>query len=160
VRAAEVEFSPPYVIIHGAYLVRAASSFRDNADVDKPGVTVGVGQGSIYDLYLTRTLKNARLIRNPKGGATGGIEPFIEQMLDVAAGVRDPLEAYAKAHPEVRLLPGSFQDIRQAIATPKSRGTVGAAYLHEFIETMKANGFVADALARSGQTATVAPAAN
>jgi polar amino acid transport system substrate-binding protein len=160
VRAAEAEFSPPYVIIHGAYLVRTASAFSEMVDVDKPGVTIGVGLGSIYDLYLTRTLKFARLVRNPKGGATGGIEPFIEQMLDVAAGVRDPLEAYAKSHPAVRLLPGSFQEIRQAIATPKGRGSAGIAYLHEFVETMKTNGFVAEALARSNQTASVAPPGN
>ncbi len=160
VRAAEADFSPPYVIIHGAYLVRANASFREIADVDKPGVTVGVGQGSIYDLFLTRTFKSATLVRNPKGGATGGIEPFIEQKLDVAAGVRDPLEVYAKAHPEVRLLPGSFQEIRQAVATPKGRGVAGTAYLRAFIETMKATGFVADALVRSNQTASVAPPGN
>jgi polar amino acid transport system substrate-binding protein len=157
VREAEADFSPPYVIIHGAYMVRAASAFRDMADVDKPSVTVGVGQGSIYDLYLTRTLKNATLVRNPKGGATGGIEPFVEQKLDVAAGVRDPLEAYTKEHPDMRLLPGSFQEIRQAIATPKGRAPAGVAYLREFVEAMKANGFVADALARSKQSASVAP---
>jgi polar amino acid transport system substrate-binding protein len=160
VRAAEADFSPAYVIIHGAYLVRANASFRQIADVDKPGVTVGVGQGSIYDLFLTRTLKSATLVRNPKGGATGGIEPFIEQKLDVAAGVRDPLEVYAKEHPEVRLLPGSFQEIRQAVATPKGRGTAGAAYLRAFVETMKATGFVAEALERSKQTASVAPPGN
>jgi polar amino acid transport system substrate-binding protein len=160
VRAAEADFSPPYVIIHGGYLVRVNASFREIADVDKPGVTVGVGQGSIYDLFLTRTLKSAILVRNPKGGATGGIEPFIEQKLDVAAGVRDPLEVYAKAHPEVRLLPGSFQEIRQAVATPKGRGAAGTAYLRAFVETMKANGFVVEALMRSKQTASVAPPGN
>jgi polar amino acid transport system substrate-binding protein len=160
VRAAEADFSPPYVIIHGAYLVRAASAFRELSDVDKPGVTIGVGQGSIYDLYLTRTLQNAKLVRNPKGGATGGIEPFLEQKLDVAAGVRDPLEAYAKTHPDTRLLPGSFQEIRQAVATPKGRSAASIAYLRAFVEAMKANGFVADALVRSNQTASVAPPAN
>jgi polar amino acid transport system substrate-binding protein len=156
-RETEADFTPPYVIIHGAYMVRADASFRAIADVDKPGVSIGVGEGSIYDLYLTRTLTSARLVRNPKGGATGGIEPFIAQTLDVAAGVRDPLEAYAKSHPEFRMLPGSFQEIRQAIATPKGRSPASLAYLRAFVETMKANGFVADALARSNQTATVAP---
>jgi polar amino acid transport system substrate-binding protein len=160
VRAAEADFSPPYVIIHGAYLVRADAPFREIGDVDKSGVTVGVGQGSIYDLYLTRILKSAVLVRNPKGGATGGIEPFVEQKLDVAAGVRDPLEVYAKAHPEVRLLPGSFQEIRQAVATPKGRGAAGTAFLRDFVEAMKATGFVADALVRSKQTASVAPPGN
>ncbi len=157
VRAAEVDFSPPYVLIQGTYLVAKDSPLKDVGDVDKPGIRIGVGQGSVYDLYLTRTLKNATLIRNPAGGAMGGITPFLEQKLDAAAGVREPLDAYAKGHPETRVMTGSFQEIRQAIGTPKGRGSAGVAYLRAFVEEMKKNGFVADALKRSGQTAPVAP---
>jgi polar amino acid transport system substrate-binding protein len=157
-RATEVDFSPPYVLIQGTYLVRADSPFKAAADLDKPGMKIGVGTGSVYDLYLTRTLKDATLVRNPKGGAVGGIEPFVEQHLDAAAGVREPLDIYAKDHPETRVLPDYFEEIRQAIGTPKGRGAAGLAYLRSFVEDMKANGFVADALKRSGQTAPVAPA--
>jgi polar amino acid transport system substrate-binding protein len=156
VRAAEIDFTAPYVIIQGAYLVWRDSSLKGVADVDKPGIKIGVGLGSVYDLYLTRTLKEATLVRAPKGGAAAGIEPFVKEKLDAAAGVREPIDAYAKDHPEVRVLPGSFEEIRQAIATPKGRAA-GATYLHGFVEEMKANGFVADALKRSGQTAPVAP---
>lgn len=157
VRAAEVDFSPPYVLIQGAYLVRKDSPLKEIADVDKPGIRIGVGQGSVYDLYLTRTLKNAQLIRNPAGGALGGVEPFLRDKLDAAAGVRDPLEAYEKEHADMRVLPGNFQEIRQAVATPKGRGQAGLTFLRAFVEEQKANGFVADALKRSGQTAPVAP---
>ncbi len=55
---------------------------------------------------------------------------------------------------------GSFEEISQAIGTPKGRGSAGLAYLRAFVEEMKANGFVADALKRSGQTAPVAPPAS
>jgi polar amino acid transport system substrate-binding protein len=127
--------------------------------VDRPGIKIGVGLGSVYDLYLTRTLKNATLVRAPKGGAAGGIEPFVNDKLDAAAGVREPLDAYAKDHPEMRVMPGRYEEIRQAIGTPKGR-LAGAAYLRTFVEEMKANGFVADALKRSGQTAQVAPPAS
>jgi len=157
-RATDVEFSPPYVLIEGAYMVRKDSPLKELEDVDRPGIRIGVGQGSVYDLYLTRTLQNATLVRAPKGGATGGIEPFLAEKLDVAAGVRDPLEAYAKEHPEMRVLARSFQEIQQTIVVPKGRAA-GAAYVRGFIEEMKANGFVADALKRSGQTAAVAPPA-
>ncbi len=156
-RSAEIDFTPPYVIIQGAYLVRKDSPLKDVASVDAPGIKIGVGQGSVYDLYLTRTLKNATLVRNPKGGAVGGVEPFVEQHLDAAAGVREPMDAYAKEHPETRVIPGSFEEIRQAIALPKGRPAPAVAYLRGFVEEMKANGFVADALKRSGQTAPVAP---
>jgi polar amino acid transport system substrate-binding protein len=159
VRAAEVEFTPPYVLIEGTYLVRKDSPLQDVADVDKPGIKIGVGLGSVYDLYLTRTLKYATLVRAPKGGAAGGIGPFVDEHLDAAAGVREPLDAYAKTHPEVRVMAGFFEEIRQAIGTPKGR-TAGAAYLRAFVEDMKANGFIADALKRSGQTAPVAPPAS
>jgi polar amino acid transport system substrate-binding protein len=158
-RATEVTFSPPYVLIQGVYLVHKDSALKDIADVDAPGMKIGVGLGSVYDLYLTRTLKHATLVREPKGGAAGGIEPFLAQKLDAAAGVREPLEAYAKDHPDMRVIDAPFEEIRQAIATPNGRAA-GAAYLRSFIEEMKANGFVADALKRSGQTAPVAPPAS
>src|SRR5580692_2250349 len=139
-RAGEVDFTAPYVLIQGAYLVRKDSPLKDVADVDRPGMKIGVGLGSVYDLYLTRTLKNATLVRAPQGGAAGGIAPFITDKLDAAAGVREPLDAYAKDHPEVRVMAGSFEEISQAIGTPKGRGSAGLAYLRAFVEEMKANG--------------------
>jgi polar amino acid transport system substrate-binding protein len=158
-RATEITFSPPYVLIQGVFLVHKDSPLKDVADVDAPGMKIGVGLGSVYDLYLTRTLKHATLVREPKGGAAGGIEPFLAQKLDAAAGVREPLEAYAKDHPDMRVIDSPFEEIQQAIATPNGRAA-GAAYLRRYIEEMKANGFVADALKRSGQTAPVAPPAS
>jgi len=157
-RGKEVEFTAPYVLIQGTYLVKQDSRLQTVADVDQPGMKIGVGQGSVYDLYLTRELKHATLVRNPKGGGGGGVEPFREQNLDAAAGVREALETYAKQHPDVRVMSTSFQEIRQAMATPNGRGAAGVAYLRAFVEEQKANGLVADALKRSGQSAPVAPA--
>ena len=157
-RAAQIEFSPPYLIIDGTYMVAKDSSLKDVADVDKPGIRIGVGLNSAYDLYLTRSLKNAALVRAPIGGGGAGIAVFIEQKLDAAAGVRQPLEIYAKDHPEMRVMTGAFQQIQQAMGTPKGRAA-GARYLAAFVEEMKASGFVADALKRSGQVAQVAPPA-
>jgi len=156
-RSSQIDFSPPYVLIQGTYLVLKDSPLKDVGDVDKDGVRIGVGLASVYDLYLTRTLKHATLVRNTVGGAAAGIPPFREQHLDAAAGVREPLDAYAKEHADVRVMPGHFEEIRQAIGTQKGHAA-GAAYVRAFIEEMKANGFVADALKRSGQTAPVAPA--
>jgi polar amino acid transport system substrate-binding protein len=157
VRAAEVEFSAPYLVIEGTYMVRKDSPLNDVTDVDRPGIKISVGVGSAYDLYLTRTLKNATLVRAPKGGGAAGIDLFVNEKLDATAGVRQPLEAYAKDHSDMRVMSSYFQEIRQAMGTPKGR-TAGAAYLRTFVEEMKASGFIADALKRSGQTAKVAPA--
>lgn len=157
-RAAEMEFSPPYVLIEGTYMVRKESPLKDVGDVDKPGIKIGVGLASVYDLYLTRALKNAELVRAKVGGAAAGIPVFVEGKLDAAAGVRQPLDAYAKEHPEYRVMKGAFQEIRQAMGTPKGR-PLALAYVKTFVEEMKANGFVADALKRSGHgDVKVAPA--
>jgi polar amino acid transport system substrate-binding protein len=158
VRAAEIEFSAPYVIIEGCYMVPKDSPIKVNADVDRPGVRIAVGVGSAYDLYLTRTIKNATVTRASMGGGKAMIDMFVNDKLEAAAGVKQPLEAYAKDHPEVRMLDGHFMEIQQAMGTPKGR-LAGAEYLRAFVEEMKASGFVADAIKRSNQQAAVAPPA-
>ena len=158
VRAADIEFTAPYLFIDGTYMVRQDSPLKEVGDVDKPGIRIAVGLGSAYDLYLTRTIKNATLVRAPVGGGRAMIEMFVNDKLEAAAGVRQPLEDYAKSHPEMRVMSGAFQQIQQAMGTPKGR-TAGAKVLAAFVEEMKASGFVADALKRSGQVAQVAPPA-
>lgn len=157
-RAAEVEFTAPYVEIEGAYMVRKDSALRTIEEVDRPGNRICVGPGSAYDLYLTRTLKYAELVRAEIGGGSSNIQKFLKDNLEVCANVRQPLEAWAAKDPSVRLLPGRFMVIGQAVALPKGR-PAATAYVKAFVEEMKASGFVAEGLKRSGQSATVAPAA-
>jgi polar amino acid transport system substrate-binding protein len=155
-RAAEVDFTAPYVEIEGAYMVRKDSALKSIDEVDRPGTRICVGPGSAYDLYLTRTLKNAQLVRSAIGGGSANIEMFLKDNLEVCANVRQPLEAWAAKDPGVRLLPGRFMVIGQAMAMPKGR-PAALAYVKAFLEEMKSSGFVADGLKRSGQSATVAP---
>ncbi|MBV6307340.1 ABC transporter substrate-binding protein [Candidimonas humi] len=155
VRAEKVQFTAPYVIIEGTYMVRSDSPFAQVGDVDREGVRVAVGKGAAYDLYLSRSLQHAELVRAPT--SADAIDYFVDQSLDAAAGVRQPLEAYAATHAGLRVMRDRFTAIEQAMGTPKGR-TVGLEYLQSFIKEMKASGFVADALKRSGQlAATVAP---
>ena len=158
VRAAEIAFTAPYVIIEGVYLVPKDSPLRAVADVDRDGVRIAVNKGSAYDLYLTRTIKHAQLVRGENG-----IELFVRDRLEAAAGVKQPLVEYAKTDPSVRIMDGRFMEIRQAMGTPKLRyqGCEAAPrYLHAFVEEMKATGFIAEALRRSNQPdAAVAPPA-
>ena len=158
-RAAEIEFSPPYVLIEGTYMVPRDSALKTVADVDRAGVRIAVGRASAYDLYLARTLKHATLVRAATGGCCAMIDLFRAEKLEAVAGVRQPLVAYARTHPDVRVMDGRFMEIRQAMGTPKGR-LAGAAYLRTFVEEMKASGFVAQALARHGIAgASVAPSA-
>ena len=146
VRAEQIHFTPPYVVIEGAYLVPEASSIRDNAEVDRPGVRVLVSTGSAYDLFLSRTIRHATIVRTT--AAKDVVDQFVAQKLDVAAGVRPALEADARRHHGLRMLPGRFMAIHQAMGCPRGRDAA-AAYLSAFIEEMKASGFVAQALARN-----------
>ena len=131
VRAAEIAFTAPYVIIEGVYLVPKDSALRTVADVDRPGVRIGVNKYSAYDLFLTRTLKNAQLVRGESGVAL-----FVSEKLEAAAGVKQPIAAYAKKNPELRVMDGRFMEIRQAMGTPRPR-EAAAAYLKTFVEEMK-----------------------
>jgi polar amino acid transport system substrate-binding protein len=154
-RAKEIQFTPPYVVIEGAYLVREDSALKTNQDVDRPGVRIAVSRGSAYDLYLSRALKSATLLRAPSPPAS--VELFVKERPEALAGVKQPLVAFAAAHPGYRVLPGHFMVIEQAMATPRGR-PLAARYLNDFIDELKASGFIATSLDKSGQSeAIVAP---
>jgi polar amino acid transport system substrate-binding protein len=158
-RGAQIAFTPPYVLIEGFYLVKDDSPIRRNAEVDAPGTRVVVGAGSAYDLYLTRELKHAEILRSPSSPTV--VDTFIETHAEAAAGVKQQLEADSWRISGLRLLDQRFMVIRQAMGVPKSRGAEASAYLAQFVEDMKASGFVAAALERHGiDGATVAPAGN
>jgi polar amino acid transport system substrate-binding protein len=155
-RGQEIAFTAPYVLIEGCYLVRQASPLQRNEEVDQAGLRVAVGAGSAYDLYLSREIRHAQLVRAPSSPAV--VETFIAQGLDVAAGVKQQLQADAQRVGNLRLLPGCFMVIQQAMGTPRSRGPAAADSLNAFVQEMKASGFVAEALKRHGiEGATVAP---
>ena len=157
VRGADMLQTPPYVIIEGAYLVRKDSPIKTNAEVDRPGNRIAIGNGSVYDLYLTREVKAATLLRAPTSPTV--VDFFVAQNLEVAAGVKQQLQSDVKRLPGLRLLDGRFMVIQQAMGLPKGRDA-SARYLTSFVEEMKASGFVAAALARQGiEGAAVAPAA-
>ena len=156
-RSVQIDFTAPYVIIEGVYVVPVNSPLRSVGDVDREGVRIAVGNKSAYDLYLTRTLKRAQLVRAPTSPAA--VELFVKDKLEAVAGVKQPLVQFVKSDPNVRMIDGRFMAIEQAIGTPRGRAA-GARYLRGFVEEMKASGFVAAGLARSGQVdAAVAPPA-
>ena len=148
VREEQVAFSEPYVIIEGTYLVKAQAPYVSVEELDQPGIGIAVGKGAAYDLYLSRTLKNARLERADT--SAGAVDLFIEQGLEAAAGVRQPLEKVAASDSRYRVLDGAFTSIRQAMAVPR-QCEAGAAFVRAFVERKKAEGFVKNALVESGQ---------
>lgn len=156
-RGEGITFTAAYVLIEGSYLVPSDSPIQSNEEVDQPGQRVTVGKGSAYDLYLTREFQYAGIVRAPTSPTV--VDTFMAQRLEVAAGVKQQLQADAARIPGLRLLPGRFMVIQQAMGMPRSRGEKAGAFLRQYVEEMKASGFVAQALARYGiEGASVAPA--
>jgi polar amino acid transport system substrate-binding protein len=159
-RGEGIAFSAPYVLIEGAYAVRSASPLTDNAEVDRAGTHVVVGRGSAYDLYLSRALKAAELVRTPTSPVVVSTLLTLDAEHAVAAGVKQQLQADAARLGGIRLLPGRFMVIEQAMGVPASRGEAARKAVAAFVERAKASGFVAAALKRHGIAgAIVAPAA-
>lgn len=143
--------------MEGAYLVRIDSPLQKIEDVDRGDVRIAVGNGAAYDLFLSRTLHRARVVRADTSAAA--LDLFASKHLDAAAGVRQALTSYAQTHPGFRVIDGRFTAIEQAMAIPKGRNH-GLNFLRSFVEDLKATGFIAEALRRSGdRNATVAPPA-
>ena len=156
-RADQIDFTAPYIEIEGTYLVPAGSPLRAIADVDRKGVRIGISSGSAYDLFLSRSIQHAELIRATD--PNGAFQLILEGKVDVVAGVRQHLVANAKKLPGSRVLDGRFMAIQQALGIVKGR-TAGAKYLCEFIEEVKALGLVAQAIEKAGVSGvSVAPRA-
>jgi polar amino acid transport system substrate-binding protein len=155
-REAEVAFTAPYVVIEGVFAVPEDSALHTPGDVDRPGVRIGVKRGSAYDLYLTRTLRHAALVRGDEG-----VDVFVAEGLEAGAGIRQPVTAFVEDHPGLRVVGERFMQIRQAVGTTTTRRPESVAFLRETVEDLKASGFVLESLHRSGQPdATVAPPAS
>lgn len=154
-REEAVTFTAPYVVIEGVYAVPKDSAITGLDDVDRPGVRIGVNQDSAYDLFLTRTLRHATLVRGDDGFAE-----FLARELEVVAGIRQPVTELLATRPDLRLVDGRFMEIRQAVGTTKSRHPETFQFLRDLVEELKASGFVAESLRRADQSDTlVAPPA-
>jgi len=144
-RAGDIAFSPPYLEIEAGYLVPAGSPIKTMADVDKKGVRIAVAVNSAYDLYLSRTLKRATLVRVQ--GIQGSYDTFVKDKLEVLSGLKPRLVTDCETLPGSRILDGRFTVVQQSVGTPQGR-PAGAKYIGEFAQDVKKSGFVAQAIAR------------
>jgi polar amino acid transport system substrate-binding protein len=156
-RANEIAFTAAYLEIPSTYLVPAGSPIRAIADVDTPGVRIAVSEKSAYELYLSRTIKHAQLFRTK--GIDASYDTFVAEKMDALAGLKPRLLSDVQKLPGARLLDGQFTAVQQAVGTPRGRDAA-AKYLREFVEEVKASGFVAEAIARNNVAGvSVAPPA-
>jgi polar amino acid transport system substrate-binding protein len=146
-RAQDITFTAAYLEIEATYLVPPGSLLRSIADIDREGVRIALLGRSAYELYLSRNLQHAQLVLEESFDAT--FQRFVSDKLDAIAGLRAQLVGDAEKLPGSRLLDGRFTVVQQAIGTPKDR-LVGAQYLREFVEDIKATGIVTRAIEKNG----------
>lgn len=152
-RAAEVAFTAPYVVIEGVFVVPEDSRITAVGDVDRESVRIGVNEGSAYDLYLSRTLRHATVVRG-----ADGLAAFRQQGLEAGAGIRQSISSFVDRNRGFRMIDERFMQIRQAMGTTRTRAPGTVRFLASIIEDLKASGFIRDALQNSGQdTSLVAP---
>lgn len=149
-RADEVAFSEPYVGSGGVYAVPVGSPIGSSADVDQGDVRIGVSSGSAYDLFLTRSIKNATIMRAK--GSDNVAQMLVGKEVDVIAGIFQPMKAFVAANPDYRLLGKPFMEITQAMGMPASRSATSIDYLRSFVEDVKSSGFVRATLDNNGQS--------
>jgi len=138
-RASEIAFTAAYLEIPVTFLVPAGSPIRSLADVDREGVRIAVSDRSAYDLFLTRTLGKAQLVRAQ--GIDASYQLFVEKKLDALAGLKPRLVGDAEKLPGSRVLEGQVTGVQQAVGTPKAR-SAAAAYLSEFVADLHKSGLV------------------
>jgi polar amino acid transport system substrate-binding protein len=157
-RAEKIEFTAAYVEIEATYLVPEGSPLKTVEDVDAEGVRIAVSGRSAYDLYLTRSLKHAELLRAQ--GLPGALELFLAEKLDALAGLRPALNTDIDKVPGGRILDGRFTAVQQAVGTAKAN-TAAAEFLSRFVEEAKAGGRVGALIEKHGVVGrlSVAPAA-
>ena len=142
-RANEIDFTPAYVEIDSTYLVPPGSNLKTVEEVDRKGIRIIVPDKAAYELYLSRTIKNAELVKEP--GGDNSFKRFVDEKFDALAGLRSRLVSDQAKLPGSRIIEGSFTAVQQAAGVPKGR-TAAAKYLSAFIEDVKASGLVAKAI--------------
>jgi polar amino acid transport system substrate-binding protein len=146
-RANEIAFTKAYLEIPVTFLVPPGSKIKSIGEVDQKGVRIAVSDRSAYDLYLSRNLKNATLVRAK--GIEGSYQAFLKDKLEVLAGLKPRLASDAEKVPGSRVLDGQVTGVQQACGTTKAR-LAGAKYLGEFIEDVKRSGLVAKTIDKHG----------
>ena len=155
-RAKEVDFSPSYMEVDNTYLVTARSKVEAVELADQSGITIAVPERSAPDLFLSRNLKLAKVLR-VSGGSEAAIEALASGKADAYAENAHMLSLYADRLSGSRVLEGRYTVIQHAVATPKGKADA-SEYLKTFVEEAKADGTVSEAIRAAGLRRTrVAP---
>ncbi len=156
-RAKKIAFTAAYAEIASTYLVPAGSPLQTIEQVDRPGIRIAVTDRTAYELWLSRNIKHAELVKSQSLDAA--LEQFTAEKLDALAGLRPRLLKDVENLPGARILDGQFSAVQQAVGTLRTH-EAGAVFLQGFVEEAKASGLVASLIERHKiQGLSVAPPA-
>ncbi len=160
-RATQVDFSDAYLLSGSAYAVRADSSIKRSADVDRPGVTVGAVTGQSQEVWVREHIKTAKIDAVAAVPPNAGLAAMLlDGRVHAFAANRTRMEELARDFPTIRVLADSFLNVGQAIVVTKGDRT-RLAEVNRFLAEMRASGFVKASIDRAKlQGVEVAPAAN
>jgi len=154
-REKDWDFTPLHMQMEFGYLIPKGSSIDAMADVDRVGVRVAVQDKSQPDVFISRTLKNATVVRGSTLSAT--LEMLGSGNADAIFSIKPSLFEASGRLPGSRVLDGRAGTDPHAMLMPKGR-EAGRAYASAFIEDAKAGGMVKAAIDRAGMRgAIVAP---
>lgn len=149
-RATQVDFSDPYLLSGSTYAVRADSSIKQSADVDRAGVTIGAVTGQTPEVWVREHVKAARIVSMPAVPPNAELAAMLrDRRVDAFAANRTRMEELARAFPEVRVLPDNFTVLGQAIAVAKGQ-RARLDSVNRFIAEALASGLVKASIERAG----------
>ena len=154
-RAKTFDYSQAYLEADSTYLVPAGSTVRAVADADKAGTRIGVAEKSAFDNFLTRTIKQAVLVRYP--GVAAAFEGLRTDACDAVAAPRQVLMAAQGKFPGSRILDDWFDVARVGVVVPKGRQATGLAYVNAFLSEVKASGWIEQAMQRASMKGAKVP---
>jgi polar amino acid transport system substrate-binding protein len=148
-RAAEIDFSQTYALAWNTYLVLDSSPLRSADEMDKAGLTLGVGERDAGDFYLTRNLKNAELKRVPPANIDNAVALLRSGEFHAFAANRQRLTDVVKRIPGLRIVDGNFYGVEQAIGVFKGNTKLLEA-VDEMLDDARSSGLIAGAIQRAG----------
>jgi polar amino acid transport system substrate-binding protein len=148
-RGRVVDFSAPFYLMFNAYLVRADSPFQTSADVDRPGIKVGATLGQTQQIFLSESLKNAKVVLMKETPAEAEMARMLEAgEVDAFGQNRERSEAVAAKYPKVRAMRDNFSDVGQSIVVEKG-DKVKLFHLNQMIMEAISSGMVKASLERA-----------
>ncbi len=145
-----LDFGPDVILIESVFVAAPGREFTDAREVDRTGIKIAVSGNASADVFLSRTLKSAQIVR--VAGDTASVIDVLRSRgkADVYATLAENASVIAERLPGAKIIPGVFNTVGFAVAMPKGRSSIAQARLAQIVNEAKAAGLVQKAVEKSG----------